>query len=90
MKKRILAGLLAGAMVFSLAACGAGGNSDKGDGLIKVGIINNDPSESGYRTANVYAHFRVMLLMIGNSAHNLVANPRHVSNIVMSLTDCIE
>lgn len=53
MKKRILAGLLAGAMVFSLAACGAGGNSDKGDGLIKVGIINNDPSESGYRTANV-------------------------------------
>ena len=53
MKKRILAGLLAGAMVFSLAACGAGGNSEKGDGLIKVGIINNDPSESGYRTANV-------------------------------------
>ena len=53
MKKRILAGLLAGAMVFSLAACGAGDNSSKGDGLIKVGIINNDPSESGYRTANV-------------------------------------
>lgn len=53
MKKRILAGLLAGVMVFSLAACGAGGNSEKGDGLIKVGIINNDPSESGYRTANV-------------------------------------
>ena len=23
-----------------------------GDGLIKVGIINNDPNESGYRTAN--------------------------------------
>ena len=23
-----------------------------GDGLIKVGIINNDPTESGYRTAN--------------------------------------
>ena len=27
-------------------------NSDSGDGLIKVGIINNDPNESGYRTAN--------------------------------------
>ena len=25
---------------------------DTGDGLIKVGIINNDPNESGYRTAN--------------------------------------
>ena len=25
---------------------------DSGDGTIKVGIINNDPNESGYRTAN--------------------------------------
>ena len=30
-------------------ASGGGGSSDK---LIKVGIINNDPNESGYRTAN--------------------------------------
>lgn len=29
-----------------------GGEEDQGDGLIKVGIINNDPNESGYRTAN--------------------------------------
>ena len=29
-----------------------GAKSDSGDGLIKVGIINNDPNESGYRTAN--------------------------------------
>ena len=28
-----------------------GGTADKA--LIKVGIINNDPNESGYRTANV-------------------------------------
>ena len=26
--------------------------ADNGSGLIKVGIINNDPNESGYRTAN--------------------------------------
>ena len=26
--------------------------ADTGNGLIKVGIINNDPNESGYRTAN--------------------------------------
>jgi len=49
MKKKILAALLATAMVFSMAACG--GKKDD-SGLIKVGIINNDPNESGYRTAN--------------------------------------
>ena len=30
----------------------AGGTPAASDGLIKVGIINNDPNESGYRTAN--------------------------------------
>ena len=49
MKKKILAALLATAMVFSMAACG--GKKDD-SGLIKVGIINNDPNESCYRTAN--------------------------------------
>ena len=48
MKKRILALLMAMVMVFAMAACGKG----EDDGLIKVGIINNDPNESGYRTAN--------------------------------------
>lgn len=67
MKKKILAAVMAATMVFSLVACGssdAGSNaatgsasagttssSSSGD-LIKVGIINNDPNESGYRTAN--------------------------------------
>ena len=40
------------------AACGGGSGStdsgsSSGSGLIKVGIINNPPSESGYRAANV-------------------------------------
>ena len=60
MKKKLLALSLSLAMAFSLAACGnsAGNNTDApsgGDsegGLISVGIINNDPNESGYRTAN--------------------------------------
>ena len=55
--------LTATMMVLGLAACGAtdtkdgagdtsaAGSSSSGD-LIKVGIINNDPNESGYRTAN--------------------------------------
>ena len=59
MKRKVLATILALTMVFGLAACGSkgassdGGSSDSGSGdLIKVGIINNDPNESGYRTAN--------------------------------------
>ncbi len=38
------------ALTFVLAACGKSGN---GSGPIKVGVINNPPSESGYREANV-------------------------------------
>lgn len=59
MKKKIVSVLLCAAMTVSmLIGCG---NKDKttgedsnggGSDLIKVGIINNDPNESGYRTAN--------------------------------------
>ena len=66
MKRRIAALLISAAMIASLAGCGGGsadtsstGSDDAaateesgGDDLIKVGIINNDPNESGYRTAN--------------------------------------
>lgn len=60
MKRRIVAVLLTAVMVLGLAGCGLSGGSsdddaekkDSGDGTIKVGIINNDPNESGYRTAN--------------------------------------
>ena len=57
MKRKVLAAILALTMVFGFAACGSkskdGGSSDSGSSdLIKVGIINNDPNESGYRTAN--------------------------------------
>ncbi|MCR5654651.1 MAG: ABC transporter substrate-binding protein [Lachnospiraceae bacterium] len=68
MKKKLLALMLSAVMVFGLTACGGGAASEdagsadtaatdeggaaaSGD-LIKVGIINNDPNESGYRTAN--------------------------------------
>ena len=56
--KKFLSILLALVMVLALAACGTPANNDsEGDDgsaseLIKVGIINNDPNESGYRTAN--------------------------------------
>lgn len=66
MKKRMLAILMAVAMTGGLMACGTPASKEpstpatgvaepaaepSGD-LIKVGIINNDPNESGYRTAN--------------------------------------
>ncbi len=49
--KKLICVLLALVMVLSLAACAGDSGSKEGD-LIKVGIINNDPNESGYRTAN--------------------------------------
>ncbi|MCQ2482810.1 MAG: ABC transporter substrate-binding protein [Clostridia bacterium] len=49
--KRLLSIVLTSAMVFSVAACG-GQTKAEDDGLIHVGIINNDPNESGYRAAN--------------------------------------
>ena len=58
MKKKVLATIIASVMALGLMACGSSGQAattttDSGsDGLIKVGIINNDPNESGYRTAN--------------------------------------
>lgn len=56
-KRRLLSAALAATMVLSLAACGkTGGDAPASSGgsgePIKVGIINNDPNESGYRTAN--------------------------------------
>jgi simple sugar transport system substrate-binding protein len=53
--KKMLCALLVLLMTFSLAACGDGDATTTGGdtGLIRVGIINNPPSESGYREANV-------------------------------------
>ena len=59
MKKKLVSLLLCAAMVATMVVgCGkkeaepAAGDAAKGDELIKVGIINNDPNESGFRTAN--------------------------------------
>lgn len=54
MKKRILAAVMAATMVLALTACGGKSSTpaSSSSGKIKVGIINNDPNESGYRTAN--------------------------------------
>jgi hypothetical protein len=45
--------ILSGCGETSTATDGGNGNTKADGDLIKVGIINNDPNESGYRTANV-------------------------------------
>ena len=54
MKKKLFAVVMVAAMVLGMTACGnqAAPTAGSGDGTIKVGIINNDTNESGYRTAN--------------------------------------
>lgn len=52
MKKAILL-LLSLILVIGLTACGTTASTKDDGALIKVGIINNPPEESGYRAANV-------------------------------------
>jgi len=62
MKKKVLSIILTATMILGLTACGSKQTANAGgdaaapaagsEDLIKVGIINNDPNESGYRTAN--------------------------------------
>lgn len=51
MKKKVVSILIASAMAAGIMGSAAVVSAEEGD-LIKVGIINNDPNESGYRTAN--------------------------------------
>ena len=51
MKKKVVSVLIASAMAAGVMGSAAVVSAEEGD-LIKVGIINNDPNESGYRTAN--------------------------------------
>lgn len=59
--RKLLTAVMATTMVLGMTACGkaadkqdttASGGASSSDKVIKVGIINNDPNESGYRTAN--------------------------------------
>ena len=50
LKALVLAGVLAVSLIFSGCTNAEGKGSSK---LIKVGVVNNPPSESGYREANV-------------------------------------
>ena len=51
--KKLLLCLVVVAVVLGMVACPGTGGGGGGSGLIKVGIVNLHPSESGYREANV-------------------------------------
>jgi len=51
--KKVIALVLCIMMAAFFVACGGSGGGGDDSGLIKVGIINLEPSESGYREANV-------------------------------------
>ncbi len=55
MQRKLVSLVLVLLLVVSVTACGKkeASKDDTKGGKIKVGIINNDPNESGYRTANV-------------------------------------
>ena len=62
--RKLLSVLIIMLLVLSMTACGGGGGGTEGGGdesgdFIKIGIINNPPSESGYREANVRDFERV-------------------------------
>jgi len=70
--KKLFAILVVMALVFSVVACGGsgggGGGGSEAGGPIKVGIVNNPPSESGYREANVKDMERVFTAANGYEA----------------------
>ena len=85
--RKLIALLLCLAMVFTLAACGK-----KSGGLIKVGVVNNPPSESGYREANVNDFINVFTAENGYEAgfYYSIKNDEQLSAARQFITDGVD
>lgn len=94
--KKLLCVLMSVLLVFSLAACSPSGSADNGgddgDALISVGIINNPPSESGYREANVNDFTRVFTEENGYSAKTFYSlkNDEQLNAAQQFITDGVD
>ena len=91
--KKFVALLLALAMVFALCACANNASSGKADsGKIKVGVVNNPPSESGYREANVNDFINVFTEENGYSASFFysIKNDEQLSAARQFITDGVD
>jgi len=96
--KKLLLILLALVMVLSMTACGGSSAPPADDpeeeegGLIRVGIINNPPSESGYREANVGDFARVFTEANGYDAKTFfsINNDEQLNAARQFITDGVD
>lgn len=106
--KRILALVLVAVLALGLAACGSAPASQpsasapaasssapaasSGGGLIKIGIVNNPPSESGYRAANVADFERVFTEANGYKASTFYSlkNDEQLNAAQQFITDGVD
>ena len=89
--RKLFALLLVVAMIFTLVACSSEKKPEEG-GLIKVGVINNPPSESGYREANVNDFIKVFTKENGFDAkfYYSIKNDEQLSTARQYITDGVD
>ncbi len=89
--RKLFALLLVAAMIFTLVACSDEKKPEEG-GLIKVGVINNPPSESGYREANVNDFIKVFTKENGYDAkfYYSIKNDEQLSTARQYITDGVD
>ena len=90
--KKFVALLLALAMVFALCACANNAAGKTDSGKIKVGVVNNPPSESGYREANVNDFTSVFTEANGYDAkfYYSIKNDEQLSAAKQFITDGVD
>ena len=93
MTRKLIAMLLALVMIFALSACGQKAAAPAASsGLIKVGVVNNPPSESGYREANVNDFIGVFTEANGYDAkfYYSIKNDEQLSAARQFITDGVD
>jgi simple sugar transport system substrate-binding protein len=96
--RKALSVLLATMIIFVLAACGsstpagADAATPAGDGKIVVGIVNNPPSESGYREANVKDFEKVFTAANGYEAKTFYSlnNDEQINAATQFITEGVD
>ena len=91
--RKLFALLLVVALIFTLVACSNGEKKpEKEGGLIKVGVVNNPPSESGYREANVNDFTKVFTEANGYDAKFFYSlkNDEQLSSARQFITDGVD
>lgn len=90
--RKVVAALFLIALSLAFAACGGGNVGGDGAALIKIGIINNPPSESGYREANVNDFEKVFTQENGYDAKTFysIANDEQLNAAAQFISDGVD